>query len=377
MKKTAIILTTALAASFASAESIMKPFNETGYGTISGRVQSLTMTCDLDKLHGGNSTLGAIINYTSPEVSGFDAGVGYVYAREIYDNNNTAILGNPDITVFNEAFGRYNFGTMDLSNTVVTVGRKINNAEVFRADDIRQKSRSIMAIQAESTDIKNWRIAGGHAFEKCDWNRDEFVDLGSDGITWAEACFTGIEKLELAFFDAREWDRVNMWGGRGKYDINEKTAILGYVRKENAVGSGTSSGDALGVSIVQKVGQFTLEGGFLGIYGDGLAFDQRSIGFNHALGYSLLMRSGQWQAGASTFYLKATTKLEKTKTKLYTLINYTSNDKVGNTGNGYEVDIIISQPITENFTVAIKGGIGEAESTDTATDARLFLTYAF
>ena len=56
MKKTALVLAMAMTASLASAESVMKPFNEKGYGTVSGRVQFLGMYRDFDNGNNGDAS---------------------------------------------------------------------------------------------------------------------------------------------------------------------------------------------------------------------------------------------------------------------------------------------------------------------------------
>lgn len=379
MNKTTLALTAAMTASLAMGSSIADPFNELGYGTIHGRLQSLSMTRDIGAgVDGGNSTLGGLINYVSPELAGINVGLEYVYANEIYESGFPVILGNPSISIFNEFYATYNFGIVELTNTTFTVGRKINNAEIFRADDIRQKSRSITAVQAATADIENWTIAGGHAWEQCSWNSDEFVDLYNEGITWVEAVFTGLDNLELALFDAVVWNEVNMIGARAKYNLSENTALLGHARSEEEIGSGAPfSGDTLGLSIEQKLGTVTLEGGYLGVFGDGLVLDQTSIGFNHVLGSAMLIRAGHWEGGANTYYLTAKTRLDKTKTLLYALGSYTANNRDLSVGDGYEVNVVIKQPIIENLSIALKGAIGEAERATKATDGRLFITYTF
>ena len=73
------------------AESIAKPFNDLGYGTLSGRGQSLSMYRDFEtggKGNGINSTLGVVLGYTSPEIAGFDAGLAYNYAFQLAKHDN-------------------------------------------------------------------------------------------------------------------------------------------------------------------------------------------------------------------------------------------------------------------------------------------------
>lgn len=393
MKKKALItsalfLSTVLASVSAVAEPITKSFNDKGYGTIFGRVQSVSMARDYDGSgNGSNSTIGGFIGYTTPDYKGFDASVAFNYADEIFDNNNTDLLSNDAINVLNEAWARY---TCSASGGTVSIGRKIDNAEVFRADDIRQKSRSLEMIQFKYDGITNLKITGAHAIKSSDvfqvndqWEFNDFGDVfgaedDTDGVTWLEATYTNGDQFELALFDALAWDVTNMIGARLKYNLTATTSILAYGRVEfDTGGAPDHDGQSFGLSLTQKVGQVNLEGGYFGIYDDGLEFRQTTTGFNHSLGSSLMIYAGNWDAGADSYYIKATTKIEKTGTTLYTLCNYTDNGK--SNLDGYEIDLIISQPIVDNFVATFKGGFGERETAngghDQGTDVRLFLTY--
>ena len=60
------------------AESILQPFNEKGYGTLFGRLQSLSMYRYFEVLgHGANTTLGGILGYQSPTWAEFDGRLAY------------------------------------------------------------------------------------------------------------------------------------------------------------------------------------------------------------------------------------------------------------------------------------------------------------
>jgi len=421
MKRLALILGTTIAASVvtaAPASATKKPekeavetkkaeasatetpvavFNKKGYGTISGRLQSVTMYRDYD--NGDNaysSSLGILLKYVSPEISGWSIGAAYNGAGVLnsmdYDSARPGedLVANGRISLLNEGYVNYNMDALGLTNTFVSIGRRINNDEIFRADDIRQKSRSIMAIQAESKDVKNWRFAAGHSFEQSGildaGDRWKFRDYGdvfgagynTDGLTWGEASYTGVEDLEVALFDGIAWDVANMIGARGTYNITKKTAILGYCRNEFDIGRASKHGsNMLGISLVQKVGSVTLEGGYFGVYGDNLAFNQLTTGFNHSLGQSLMIYTSQYNGGANTLYIKASTRLKDTKTILYTLCNYTTLSK-GPIDNAFEADFIVKQPIGKSLMLAGKLGLGYRDGPDTfATDTRIFLTYSF
>jgi hypothetical protein len=394
MKITALILTATLLTLWASAESIMKPFNEKGYGTISGRIQSLSMYRDFEtggKGNGANSNLGFILGYTSPEFAGFDAGMAYNYAFSLGNNNHWNILANDDINVLNEGWLRYNFGSLGYTNTTLLAGRKIMNGEVFRADDFRQKSRAIETVQIETSDLPDSKLTVGHAIRMSNWiqagDRADFNDFSdvfgteddTDGVTWGEVVNQSVDGLEIALFDAYAYDVANLIGTRIKWDVAEKSAIIGYYRHENDVGDAdTQNSDAYGLSFQQKIGGMTLEPGFFSVHGSNLRFQELTTGINHPLGASMEICSCQFDGGADTAYLKATAKIHKTK--LYLLYNYTWHDQLD--FDGQELNVVIKQPITENLTAAFKGGIGyrdwdNGDSNTTDTDARLFLTYTF
>lgn len=403
MKQLSLILAVALTGSLVTAESIMKPINEKGYGIFSGRIQSLSMYRDFEATgtDGANSTLGIILEYTTPEYAGFDAGLAYNYAGEIYQNNTSAMLANDNINILNEGWARYNMGAIDLSNTTFLVGRKINNGEVFRADDFRQKSRSIETVQLESKDLRSTRALIGHAFRMSSWiqagDKWEFNNFGdvftlpprfnavvpydTDGVTWGEMVNNSAEKIEVALFDAYAWDVANLVGSRIQWDVSDQTALLGYYRNEASVGKMASrSSNAFGLSFRQKLGTVTVEPGYFGVHGDDLLFQELTTGINHPLGASLELCSCQFAGDSDTAFVKATTTIESTKTKLYALYNYTWHNR--RPFDGQELNVVIKQPIAENLTVAFKGGVGYRDRTDgtadtTDIDTRLFITYLF
>lgn len=392
MKKGILILSASIAASLAPAESILKPINDKGYGTISGRIQSLSMYRGFENTgNGANSSLGVVLGYTSPEFVGFDAGLAYNYAGEWFENNDTALLANDAIHVLNEGWLRYRLEALGLANTAALAGRKISNGEVFRADDYRQKARSIETVQLGSgNDAAGYRYTVGHAFRMSNWLQKgdlwEFNDFGdvfgadydTDGITWGEAAVSRIQGLEIAVFDAYAWDVANLVGTRAKWSVTEKGALLGYYRHEGDVGKAAAcKADAFGLSFQQKIGKVTLEPGFFSVHGDDLRFNEATTGINHALGASMMIYAQQFNGGADTLYFKAVSKIGKTT--LYGLYNYTWQDK--RDFDGQELNLVVKQQLVENLSVALKGGIGyrdaEHGENTTATDARLFLTYAF
>lgn len=384
MKKLVLVFSV-VGLNFVVAETPLKPVNDLGYGTVSGRIQSLTMYRDYEGVgQGFNSTLGVLLEYISPEIYGFDFGLGYNYAGELYDDYNSRMLVNDEIHVLNEAWLRYRL----LEKTTIKAGRMVNNGEVFRADDFRQKARGIEAVQLETKEIEDLKLTLGHAIRMSNWiqvdDRGEYNDFGdvfgaqddTDGITWGEAVYSGIDNLEIALFNAYAYDVANLAGTRLKVDVTENTSLLGYYRHESDVGESTGSdADALGVSVQQKVGPVTLEPGYFGIRGNNLRFQETTTGINHPLGALMMIYSGQFAEDSDTLFFKAVTKVKTTV--LYALYNYTWNDELPY--DAQELNLVIKQPISDELSVALKSGVGyREEPADTfASDTRLFVTYNF
>jgi opacity protein-like surface antigen len=393
MKKTGLYLLLATCAASVSAESIIQPVNDQIPGTISGRIQTIGMYRDFEGSgNGANASAGLVLEYTSPEMAGFDFGLAYNFADEMYEKNDDTLMANEDINVLNEAWARYRFSACELTNTTLTVGRKITNGEVFRTDDYRQKARSIESVQFYTADLAEVRVTVGHADKLSNWPQvGELADFNNfgevfngtgaddtDGISWVEAGYDGIEDLELALFDAYAWDVVNLVGLRLKWSMTDESALLGYLRHENDVGSAAArESNAFGLSLQQKVGAVMVEPGLFSVHGDTLRFQETTTGINHALGLSMLIYGGQFNGGADTLYLKATTKINDTA--LYALYNYTWQSK--ESYDGQELNFVIKQPLADNLTVTFKGGVGyrdrEGSADTTATDGRIFLTYVF
>jgi hypothetical protein len=406
MKKSILIMAATAAASLSFGEGAIKQFNDLGYGTLSGRLQTLSMHRDYEGIGTQHSTtLGLQLGYLSPEKEGWSIGATYngagVLASKDYGNSTNpgeALIGNGRVNLLNEAYLAYSMEALGLTNTVATLGRKVNNGEVFRADDFRQKPRSIEAVSVESRDLHATRIQVGHAWEMSNWidadplwRFENFDNYGTDGITWGEVANTCVENLEVAAFDAFAYDIANLLGVRAKYQLSEDTALLGYYRNEVDVGSGADhNANVVGLSVVQNVGDFKLEGGYFGVIGDDLVFQETTVGINHALGSSMMLYAGQFQGDAHTFYGKAVTTLEKTKTTFYGLYNYTHHD-TGKAGkllrSGQELNVVVKQPVPkiDNLSVALKVGLGYKDGIGTtpatgdtfATDTRLFVTYTF
>ncbi|MFA6173999.1 MAG: OprD family outer membrane porin [Kiritimatiellales bacterium] len=400
MKKALLFVLLAALCAGVSAESLLKPVNDLGYGTWNARLQTLSMYRDYDNNKPGSAystTAGLLLGYISPELAGFSSGLTWIYVEPVDSSsgsdNGKVLISNGRVNVLNEAWIKYRFEALGLTNTFVKAGRQVVNGEVFCADEFRQKPRSVEAALLTIKDIPGTAITVGHAERLSnvwdDRNKWRFNDieetLGAQyqthGVDWAEAVYTGITNLEVAAYDAYAHDIANIAGSRARYALTDTTAMNGYYRHEADVGQGAErSSDMYGLSLQQKAGGVTLEPGFLCIRGDNLLFQELTTGINHPLGSSMMIYSGQFNGGSDTAYLKAGAKIGKTG--LYALYNYTWQDHSRTAYDGQELNFVVKQPITDNLSVSLKVGAGYRDSKSAAddtfaTDTRLFVTYNF
>jgi hypothetical protein len=394
--KKIIVLISLIASSGFAADSLMKPLNDLGCGVVSARVQSLSMFRDYENVGDAwASTLGLRLGYKSPELAGFSVGTVWDYAEPVsandFSNNGKRLLSNGRINVLTEAWLKYNFSAVGLTNTFIKAGRQVVGGEVFRSDDFRQKPRSLEAVTLTTRDLSDMVLTVGHAWRLSNWidNEDswKFKNIddvlggateGTRGVTWVETVYTGISDFELAVYDAYAHDIANIAGGRAKYTLSDTTALNGYYRHESDVGSGVDrSSDMFGASLQQKVGGVTLEPGYFSVRGDKLLFQETTTGINHPLGASMLIYGNQFNGGANTGYLKATTRIDNTV--FYALYNYTAQDV--DSSDRQELNFVLKQIFSDKFSIAFKFGAGYIDSkigeNTTATDSRLFVTYSF
>lgn len=379
-----------------AAESIAKPINDLGIGTVSGRLQYFGMHryFEGNNPENANSHTGGIrLSYHSPEMAGFDFGVTYDYvgvmAASESSNDGNTLLSNGRVNVLNEGYLRFKLGSLGLSNTAIVAGRRVMHGEVFRSDEFRQKPRSVEGVHFESRDIPGTSIIVGHVRKLSNvWDtgdRWKFNNLThvfgtpekTDGITWFEMVNNSVDNLELAFFNAYAHDVTNLIGTRVRYSFTDQTAVNGYYRHEDSVGiAADSSSDMVAFSLQQKLGRFTLEPGYFGVKGSNLRFQEVTTGINHPLGISLMIYPGMFNGDSDTGYLKATTTAGKMV--LYFLYHATWQDNASY-DSGQELDFVARYPLVENLSVSLKFGVGQRDKVEdtTATDTRLFLSYSF
>ena len=408
MKKTLLFISLAVFCAGASAESMLKPVNDLDYGTWKARLQTLSMYRDVENPPSGtpcsaySTTAGLLVGYTTPELAGFSSGLAWIYVVPMGSSTDSddgkLQLSNGRVNVLNEAWVKYRFESLGLTNTFIKAGRQVLNGELFRSDEIRQKPRAVEAVQLTTKDVPGFAFTFGHAWRLSNvldnqdgWKFNDFDEVlaqgngcSSHGISWGEAVFTGITNLEVAVYEAYVHDIANVIGGRTRYALTDTFALLGYFQHADSVQTADSiapfNSDMFSLAVEQKVGGVTFEPGWFSVYGDNMLFHETTTGLNHPLGAPLLIYSGPFNGGSDSAYLKATTKIGKTA--LYMLYSYTWQEHRRYAYDGQEINFVVKQPINDNLSIAVKVGAGYRDGTagtdnTTATDARLFVTYDF
>ncbi|MCU0857711.1 MAG: hypothetical protein MUC65_04835, partial [Pontiellaceae bacterium] len=78
MIKKTLFISAVTALSCSAADSLLKPVNDLGFGTVSTRVQVLSMYRDFESLNpddADSTTLGLRLGYTTPELAGLSFGM--------------------------------------------------------------------------------------------------------------------------------------------------------------------------------------------------------------------------------------------------------------------------------------------------------------
>ncbi|MGR3218525.1 MAG: hypothetical protein ACUZ8H_01725 [Candidatus Anammoxibacter sp.] len=233
-----LLMILSLSALSAADESFLS-LAEKGYGTVSGKIQYLTM----GRIRDGNDAFGSFLggdahsgslalttNYVSPVFKGFSLGLQYVHSEEIYsegnfdsdrkrgidnlsddsrsllndafrnrdfsnigrsdflrmlsevntDNNRKSPaynLSNSGFSKLNNAFIRYDFGNIGLRNTRITIGRQSLDLTFATKYNIRQKDQAFEAIVFETSPIDDLAVTIGHLSKFSSWtSRDDLND---------------------------------------------------------------------------------------------------------------------------------------------------------------------------------------------------------
>jgi len=349
---------------------------------IHGRIRSVSMTRDYEgNGTGANSSLGVLLHAEAVPLDGMKTGATYIQAEEVVSRHQSDMLSNNDIRIVNEAWVAFE----PEGSVEVRAGRMIVNGEVFRKDDSRQKPRAVEAVE-----LRHGDLTAGHALRMSNylqsgdrWRFNSFddvfkVDQESAGLSWVEAVVPATPGIRATVYDAYVWDVLNLVGARVDWRVAGDLTITGYARIESGIGDSEGHrSETYGLSSTTGIKSVTLESGVLAVRGDNMKLQETTTGFNHALASCMIIYACPFDGGADTYYLKATTPIGKFS--LYGLGMYSRHSE--QPFDAFELDVVVKRPLTEHVDFAAKAAVAQRDHAEgentTATDARLFLTYAF
>lgn len=340
---------------------------------------------DVNAGTGSNTAVGLQLSYDSPQLGWLSAGLTGDLVGEIHRNGDAQINLNDDVQLLTEAWLRASLS----EQWHLTAGRQAVNGEVLREDVFRHKSRAVEGLLLEFKDDQGLSFAAGHALRMSNWlqfrEMSEFnpfdqvfkSDADSPGMTWAETSYAGLKDWQFTAFGCQVHEIAELYGVRTRWQMTTETAWSAFYRHEEANNRTTDVADAFGFAWQQKLGPVDMELGSFSVRGHKLLFDALTTGINHPLGSLMLICESPYDKDADTGYLRLNCPLGSTL--LYALYAYTAHDTLP--FNGHELNLVVNQQLTKEWSVAVKFGYGlrqpEAGNSKHFTDSRLVVNYQF
>ncbi|MGR3179347.1 MAG: hypothetical protein ACUZ8E_14965 [Candidatus Anammoxibacter sp.] len=402
---------------------------EKGYGTVSGKIQYLTMGRIRDGNDGFGSSLGGdahsgslalTTNYASPVFKGFSIGLQYVHSEEIYSEGNfdngrknpAYNLSNSGFSKLNNAFLRYDFSNIGLKDTSLTIGRQSLDLTFATKYNIRQKAQAFEAIVFATNIIDNLAVTIGHLSKFSSWtskddlntgnSSNKFIDVenvesvpyNTKGFQFIETRFTGIPNTILTVYDYFGHDLYNTFGFKVDYTFNPDSTFiqynpkLHYIKQWDVGRFAKDAGTPVGADVIQAglkmtKGNFSIEPGIFWVTGDGPE-DTLHAPFQPAyiIEEPLFEIDIGYEGGSFSYFLESSYAWGG-KNSLYVLFLQTEHrNNLAPSGYSREFNLIYSRDITEKSFFKIKLGTVEYENDDSVRDGwldeyRFFLGYRF
>lgn len=396
--------------------------NELGYGTVSGKLQLLTMgrggnlrSPDIDE-DAYSSSLAFSLNYKTPTYQGVSLGAQFIHAWDLGEGGTIDIeegpawfLSNSGFTLLNDAHIDYNFTHLGLAKTLLRVGRIPLNLDFAPSYAIRQKEQAYEAVTLSSQDIPGVDLSLGHIERYSSWSSRtrtdsnvityEFIDVAdtenvpysTSGMQFASIAYNGLPHTSLTVYDFFGQDLYNTAGFKAAYTIGSGDSFqtvlkAGYsnqrdVGRFNSDGGGEVESDVYDLSVQFKVGDFSLEPGFFGVAGDE-AKNNYHVPFRTSFTVDPLM---MWYprvfgGGSDSFYLKSTYKWRNTSFYMLYVLTKTA-EFIDHGSLDQEIDLVIGQKLWTHWSVTFKGAYGVRDAGTGSdwhqSDLRLFIAYNF
>ena len=411
-----------------SAKDLFHPLKEAGYGTLTGKIQHLSMGRTRGGLDafgsplGGDAHSGTIAltgDYLSPEFQDFTLGLQYVHAIEIYsrggfegeDGNQAYNLSNSDFSLLNNAFINYDFKRFGLKDTKITIGRQSLDLNFVANYNIRQKDQAFEAIVFETKAIDNLTITLGHLEKFSSWTSKDNLQRGStsnnfisiekvenvsystNGFQFIETQFLGVPNAEISVYDYLGHDLYNTFGSKIDYTINPDSELkyilrFHYIKQwdvgkfKRETGTGVKA-NAFQTGLKMTFKGFSVEPGIFKVMGNDPE-DNLHVPFRgrYIINEPLFEIDLGFEGGSLSYFLESSYGWGKNSLYFLYLQTEQSTD-LPRDGFSREFNLIYSRDITENAFLKIKLGNVEYHNHDSVdkdgylNEYRFFLGYRF
>lgn len=422
MKKVLLSVTLLATAVSATAEetksSFMDGINDSGFGTFSGQVQSLTMSRDKNKYatgdeRGDTSTLALTLDYLSPEYSGLTLGAQWVGSFTLWEHNPNVPINN-DFNILNKAYINWNMDALEMDKSNLKVGRFAIDTLLMPDIAPRQKSQAMEGIVFESEDIANSKLVTGWIKKYSSWSNFTFEDsaafnyeftdvsdvAGKDystaGTFFIDYTYTGIKNLNINVSDYLSEDIFNTALADVTWEVVDGIKWRNIWAHQESVGQGDGSygnnGDLSADFLETSVIFENTEGGYVrpGTWyvpgtagGDDEHTFQDLFQSNLTPTWPLMANPYGFLAGSRGYFVEGFANITK-KDWVWAMATYTDIDNSADTDDydALELNVIYGRQLAANLSTSVKLGYAwlddKVGSDDTeAWDARLFLTYKF
>ncbi len=364
--------------------SVFERWEASGFGRVSGKVQSLLMHRDIDGAgHATSGTLAGTLGYRSPEWGGLFVGGQYLYNWLLFEDGCRKVgepgywLSNDEFGVLNEAYAGFNFEAVGWSGAELRVGRQVLNYDFAPTYNIRQKDQSYEGIVLTTRPAAGFTLDLGWFHRFSSWSsrdggpstwRANFIDVedrvgvpyGSSGFYFVSAGCKPCEGVDLGFYDFYGDDLFNVSGlkaawtfgcGRGDLTLRGHWAHQRDVGRMDRDGLGGISSNAIEGGIDYTLEGLTLSTGVVLIRGDDFQTPFRT---SFTIDTELLWYTMQFQGDTSSAYLKG---VYQWRDWMFYAMYVASDHRGGRLCQ--EIDLVVKYSFAKGAYTAVKAGYGD------------------
>ena len=205
-----------------SQPQLLDSLNTKGYGTFSGRAQSLYMTRIYNGAFEGDEyalSVGFTANYLSPEFKGLQLGAQYFGSFVPVDGGNAAAdparsLSMGATSILTHLYLNYNFKGINNLPSQLTIGRQGISNRFSTTFEVRQKEQAFEAITLDLPISNKWHASAGFIHRFSAWrHRNKFEELHV--VEESANRSPGMFFSELTYLSGKKWK-----GGKAQLHYN-------------------------------------------------------------------------------------------------------------------------------------------------------------